>query len=226
VTRAATIAADYPEIKLLGPCSFEATRITRHSLSAVYLNAPFDDEFGGGGREEVAFLRRAIDLLIPAGILIQVCPVYEVFGSHQMCNLLDTWFEQLEVYLFPAECRKYNECVVFGRRRKAALTDELVSEQGILTTRGVRRCSDAPIAKLARLGEPQFQLWNYGQPNVATRKFDLDTWELPYSLGPKRFEKTALTDEELERELSRSPLYNALRQRTIKPLKRPPLSLN
>jgi hypothetical protein len=45
-------------------------------------------------------------------------------------------------------------------------------------------------------------------------------------VAPRRFEKAALTEEELERELARSPLYNALRQRTLSPLKRPPLSLN
>src|SRR5262249_52134753 len=65
-----------------------------------------------------------------------------------------------------------------------------------------------------------------GWPDVATRKADLDVWELPFSTGPKRFEKTALTDEELERELARSPLYAALEQRVLSPLKRPPLSLN
>src|SRR5262245_44794861 len=51
--RAAVIAETHPEVRLLGPCSFEATRITRQSLSLVYLNPPFDDEFGGGGREGV-----------------------------------------------------------------------------------------------------------------------------------------------------------------------------
>ena len=45
-------------------------------------------------------------------------------------------------------------------------------------------------------------------------------------MAPRRFQKTALTDEELERELARSPLHDALRQRTLSPLKRPPLSLN
>jgi hypothetical protein len=63
-------------------------------------------------------------------------------------------------------------------------------------------------------------------PGTESRKPELDTWELPHSPGPKRFEKTALTEEELERELARSPLYDALRQRTFAPLKRPPLSLN
>ena len=53
----------------------------------------------------------------------------------------------------------------------------------------------------------------------ASRKTELDIWELPYSVAPKRFEKTALTDEELERELARSPLHDALRQRSLSPLK-------
>jgi hypothetical protein len=127
VRRAVTSAETHPEIKLLGPCSFEATRITRHSFSLVYLNPPFDSEFGGGGREEAAFLRTSVDLLVPAGILVLVCPVHAVFGRWEMCDLLDTWFEQLELYLFPDDCGKYNECVLLGRRRKTALTDELIS---------------------------------------------------------------------------------------------------
>jgi len=225
-SRSARIAEAYPDVRLLGPCSFEATRITRHSFSLVYLNAPFDDEFGGGGREETSFLRQAVDLLVPGGILVQVCPVNQVYGKSRICELLDTWFDQLELYLFPDHCRQFNECVVFGRRRKTALTDELIFEEGILTTRGIRRCSAAPVAGLARLGEPQFLQWRYAEPDSASRKPELDVWKLPFSSAPKRFQKTALTDAELERELARSPLHDALLQRTLSPLKRPPLSLN
>jgi hypothetical protein len=216
----------YPDFRLLGPCSFEATRITRHSFSMVYINGPFDDEFGGGGREEVKFLRQAVDLLVPAGVLVMVCPITQVYGSRRMCELIDTWFEQVEAYLFPDDCRSFRECVVFGRRRKTALTDDLIFEEGVLTCRGIPRCSAAPIAGLARLGEPQFREWRHAEPIGGSRKSELDTWELPHSVAPKRFQKTALTDEELENELAHSPLYDALRQRTLAPLKRPPLSLN
>jgi hypothetical protein len=225
-SRSARIAEAYPNIRLIGPCSFEATRITRHSFSLVYLNPPFDYQLDDGGREETSFLKQSIDLLVPGGILLLVCPVFQVFGKRQMCGLLDTWFDQIELYLFPDHCRQYNECVVFGRRRKTALPDELIHEEGILTNRGVRRCSAVPIAQLARLGEPQFARWHYAEPDIASRKAELDVWELPPSVAPKRFQKTALTDEELERELARSPLHDALRQRNLSPLKRPPLSLN
>ena len=225
-SRAARIAEAYPQVRLLGPCSFEATRITRQSLSMVYLNPPFDDEFGGGGREEVKFLRQAVDLLVPGGILVLVCPVNQVYGRHEMCDLLDTWFEQMELYLFPDNCRSFRECVVIGRRRKTALPQAQVYTQGVLTSRGIRYYSAAPIAQLARLGEPQFDEWHYGTPDPASRKTELDVWELPYSIAPNRFQKTTLTDDELHRELARSPLYEALRQRVLSPIKQPPLSLN
>ena len=52
-----------------------------------------EDEFGGGGKEEVKFVRLAVDLLVPGGILVLVCPVNQVFGRHEMCTLLDTWFD-------------------------------------------------------------------------------------------------------------------------------------
>jgi hypothetical protein len=226
VRRAATIAESHLDVRLLGPCSFEATRITRHSFSMVYLNPPFDDEFGGGGREEVAFLRHAVDLLVPGSILVLVCPVSQVFGRWEMCELIDTWFEDVELYLFADDVRRFNECVVFGRRRKTALPDAQVSAHGVLAVRDIHYCSAAPIAQLARLGEPQFLRWNAGWPDPGSRKTDLDVWELPFSPGPKRFQKTALTEEELERELARSPLYESLRQRVLSPIKRPPLSLN
>jgi hypothetical protein len=225
-SRSARITEAYPDIRLLGPCSFEGTRVTRHSFSLVYLNPPFDDQLDGRGREETGFLTQSIDLLVPGGILVLVCPVTQVFGRRRMCGLLDTWFDRLELYLFPDRCRRYSECVVFGRRRKTALPDELIFDVGMLTTRGVRQCSAVPLDQLARLGEPQFNQWQNAEPDPASRKAELDVWELPPSTAPKRFQKTALTDEELERELARSPLHNALRQRNLSPLKRPPLSLN
>ena len=224
--RAAVIAESHPQIRLLGPCSFQATRISRQSLSLVYLNPPFDDEFGGGGREEVTFLRRSVDLLVPGGILVLVCPVGQVYGRWEMCELIDTWFADVELYLFPDDLRRFNECVVFGRQRKSALPEAQVRTQGVLTIRDIRYCSAAPIDRLARLGEPQFHHWDGGRPDPGSRKADLDVWDLPFSPGPKRFEKTALTEEELESELARSPLYESLRRRTLSPLKRPPLSLN
>ena len=135
---------------------------------------------------------------MPGGILVLVCPVGQVYGRWEMCELIDTWFEDVELYLFPDDSRRFNECVVFGRRRKSALTEAQVRAQGVLTVRDIRYCSAVPTAQLVRLGEPQFRRWDGGWPHSESRKADLDVWELPFSPGPKRFEKTALTEEELE----------------------------
>ena len=207
-SRAARIAEAYPDVRLLGPCSFEATRITRNSFSIVYLNPPFDDEFGGGGREEVKFLRQAVDLLVPGGILVVVCPVNQVYGRHEMCELLDTWFEQIELYLFPDNCRSFRECVVFGRRRKTALPDDHIHTQGVLTSRGIRVLFGRPDRRArSSRGTAVRTSGTMATPDTASRKTELDVWELPFSTAPRRFQKTALTDEELHRELARSPLY-------------------
>src|SRR5262249_43400620 len=55
---------------------------------------------------------------------------------------------------------------------------------------------------------------------------ELDTWIIPYTTPPRQFEKTDLTDEEIEFELARSPLYDRLRAKRYAPLRRPPLPLN
>ena len=46
------------------PLCVQARRRSRGTRSwLIYLNPPFDDEYGGGGREKAAFVRRAINLL-------------------------------------------------------------------------------------------------------------------------------------------------------------------
>jgi hypothetical protein len=50
-SRAARIAEAYPDVRLLGLCTFEATRSTRHSFSMIYRNAP---EAGPWAAEAVA----------------------------------------------------------------------------------------------------------------------------------------------------------------------------
>jgi hypothetical protein len=100
----------------------------------VYLNPPFDDEVGGGGREEVKCLWQAIDLLVPSGILVLVCPLNQVYGTYEMCELLDTWFDRVDLHQFPDNCRSFKECVVFGRRRKTALPETHIRGASMIGT--------------------------------------------------------------------------------------------
>ena len=53
-----------------------------------------------------------------------------------------------------------------------------------------------------------------------------ETWTIPYTAPPCEFAKADLTDEEIEVELARSPLYDRLRAKRYAPLRRPPLPLN
>ena len=68
----------------------------------------------------------------------------------------------------------------------------------------------------SRLAVGRLRLWQYAEPDATAREPELDTWELPRSAGAELFQKTPLTDEELERDLARSPLYDALRQQALR----------
>jgi hypothetical protein len=223
--RTERIAEAFPEIKLLGPCSFLSSRISSKSFSLIYCNPPFDSEFGGGGREETTFVLKSIPLLVVGGVLILVCPINQIVGNEKMATLLDMAFEDIEVYLFPDEHRKYRECVFFGKRRKKPLPESELSVHGTLHQRGLawsaRGAESCPV-----LGESAFSKWDYGRPDPGSRKPELDVWELPAAPGPETLTKLALTQEEVEELLAESPLYAVLETRAVVNKRRPPLPLS
>lgn len=241
-TRAARIAERYPDIRLIGPCDFNQSRITLSSFSCIYCNPPFDSEMGGRGREEVKFVRNCIDYLVPKGILVLVCPLNQIFGADHMCNLIDTWFNDPEIYVFPPAIRKFGEAVLIASRRKEARhRDEIY--KGRLHQRNIHnyyvkeRKTDwrgdiaGTFECLAELGTPQYDEWYSdwqlgAYPVPDTRQDGLIVWPLPFAWAPKTFEKGGLTQEEIEDLLERSPNYRLLEANTIPELKRPPLGLN
>ena len=108
------------------------------------------------------------------------------------------------------------------------LTDKLVFTEGILRTRGISRCSAAPDRQARSSGRTAVRSLAH-TPNPTRRPGGPSSIPggLPFSVAPKRFQKTALTEEGAgTRTGARSPLYDALRQRTPLPYRRPPLSLN
>jgi hypothetical protein len=227
-SRAGRIAALGPEITLLGPASFLAVRISHGAFGLVYLNPPFDDEFGGGGREELTFLRRTTELLAVGGVLAFVLPYSQVFARADMLEALDAWYDRTELFLFPDGHRPYRECVIFGVRRATVRPNRLLADAGPMVRRFRHRWSreDKDVADIPRLGQPQYDHWKDGRPIPLSLREEVDTWTIPYTKAPARFQKTDLTDEEIEVELARSPLYDRLRTRRYAPLKRPPLPLN
>src|SRR5688572_26459604 len=66
-TRAVELHRTLAGARICAPASFEGTSISPHSLGMVYVNAPFADQLGGGGREEYNFLLRSTRLLVTRG---------------------------------------------------------------------------------------------------------------------------------------------------------------
>ena len=222
--RAGRIRENYPGINLLGPCSFHACTIEWHSFSLIYCNPPFDSEFGGGGREEVSFVSRCIDMVAIGGVLVLVCPQDQVWKRQEMINLLDTYFQDIECYSFPDDVRKYGELVTIGRRRKQPVPKESLSSSGVLNSRGAYRCYGQPV--FPALGEPQYEKWMGGRPVELSRKDEIDTWTLPHSWKPRRFLKTELTAEEIEASMAKSQLWKRFTSNRVRTVGRPPMSLN
>jgi 16S rRNA G1207 methylase RsmC len=108
-----------PEANVLAPCSFFSSYAPMHSFGFIYLNCPFDDELGGGGREETAFVRECDRLLVKHGVLVFVAP-WQTFRKRDLFNYLDSNFKDARLYRFPE--MRYDECVYIGVKRSTVLT--------------------------------------------------------------------------------------------------------
>ena len=113
--RAETVA-ELPLTHVLAPCSFFGTDIKFSSMSFIWLNPPFDHQIGGG-RIELEFAVRAWDLLAKDGVLCLVCPE-KTLTDWETKQFLLTHLEEICVARFPPEHRKYNEVMLFGRKRR------------------------------------------------------------------------------------------------------------
>jgi Uncharacterised methyltransferase family (DUF6094) len=115
-TRAEAVKANLPGSNVVAPASFLGTAATAGTFSYIWLNPPFDDEAGGGGRVEAAFLRRAALWLKPHGVLQLICPE-RVAKGHEVVNFMLQWFDRITLHPFPDAHRKYDEVVVTATRR-------------------------------------------------------------------------------------------------------------
>ena len=228
--RAGQISGSHSEIKLLGPCGFATSTISAGSFGMVYMYPPMEDEYGGG-MEELSFLRRAIPLLVPGGVLCLVCQSTWAWGNRLVGEVLDSWFDRLEIYLVPREHRRRGEVVVLARKREAQLDDDRQRNiRGTLSSRGIRytytddraACDNLPV-----LGQPAYEKWLTARSDKASVRAGLDVWDVPWSRGPGKFVKSGFTDIELLEALAKSPLYDSMLSVKMEPeLKRPPMSLN
>ncbi len=223
--RSEQIKTNLPGVNLLGPATFMGIQCSGSSFGLAYVNAPFDDELGGGRREEQAFVQKATYVLAPRGVIVIVCPMDKLVGNRPFVQLVDSNFEAVEVYRFPDDHRPYNEIAVFGRKRKTPIPADALDKHGELHQREWQWRSYTRIEELPSLGEVQPKFWLSGHPSVE-REQELRVWEIPHGWKPHTFKKTSFTDDELAEALSASPLMVHFRDVPPRPLKRPPLPLD
>ena len=99
-------------------------RVPAESCSLLYLNPPYDSEFGphSNKRMELVFLEHCYRWVTSEGLLVFVVPAPAV-GT--CARLLTSQFDRLCVFrLEHPESVRFNQVVVFGRRKKAHLRGE------------------------------------------------------------------------------------------------------
>jgi len=120
--RADKVRATLPDAHVLAPASFVGCRASLNSFSFIWLNPPFDDDFGGH-RVEDQFLRRATEWLMPGGVLALVCPEEVISEYSDTRRHFATYFERCKIVPFPAQHRPFKEVVVFGHKRSRIEAD-------------------------------------------------------------------------------------------------------
>ncbi len=176
------------------------TGIGYNAFSLTYCNPPFADEIGGGRREELTFLVKAINHTAPHGIVVLVVPEPTLFdhgrGPEDMRRALCCRLEGAAAFALPEEHRNYKEVVVFGRKRKQPVPE-----------------GDGALA--GRYYEAANRMGVLGQPTTL--------YTTPPGKKPKRWEITAFTPAEFLRKIAASPLERCLKPPRIVRGDRPPL---
>jgi hypothetical protein len=222
--RSAEAKALMPDHAHLGPASFTGVSVSSCAFGLAYVNPPFDNELGGGRREEQAFAEKAGRLLPTGGILALVCPIGALSGNRNFCQFIDSHFKDVAVYKFPDGHRPYREIVVFGRKRSAPIPGDKLYESGALHQMQMH-WGYVKIEQLPPLGGTQPVHWNNGSPSY-DREPEVRTWDIPRTWRPSTFRKTAFTDAELAEAIDHSPLGRLLSE--VEPVVNaaPPMPLN
>ena len=99
-------------------------RVLAETCSLLYLNPPYDSEFGphSNKRMELVFLEHCYRWVISEGVLVFVVPAPAV-GT--CARLLAAQFDRISVFrLQHPESVRFNQVVLFGSRKKAHLRGE------------------------------------------------------------------------------------------------------
>ena len=107
-------------------------RVLAETCSLLYLNPPYDSEFGphSNKRMELVFQEHCYRWVISEGVLVFVVPAPAV-GT--CARLLAAQFDRISVFrLQHPESVRFNQVVLFGRRKKAHLRGEPKGAEDLL----------------------------------------------------------------------------------------------
>lgn len=221
--RSLKIKERMPKANLLGRCSALCTSITPSSMSLVYVNPPFTDELGGGGRMENKFIEMATHCLTSQGVLVAVIPYSTLAGNHRLVEHLDSNYRDIGLWRFPDHCRHFSEIVVIGIKRSAALPDDKLRECLLHKMELNWRTFGNELA-FPQIGEAQPAEFLAGGRSRGQEPV-VRTYKIPTAYKPMRFLKSGYSDEELQEVLERSPVSKLLTFVEPPKPKRPPLPL-
>lgn len=167
-------------------CGYEDARISHNSFSCLFLNPPYDwsaaTESERTERIEQAFLRGTARYVCPAGVLVYIVPQHRV--SESAAKLLSYRFTDLDAYQFPEEdYEAYRQVVVFGTKKPRPQMDFRDFER-------VRAIPGESLPDLPYRASP--------------------THGLPATPDVGLFRSSLIEEEQLERELRESRLWQAL----------------
>ena len=228
-----------PGARLEGPASFFGVLCSPHSWSVAYVNPPFDDEIGGGRREEYRFLEKILIQMSPGGIMVLVCP-WNVMRSDDVLDHVASNYEDIRIYKAPDGCdengndyRPHNEIVCIAKRRSAPLPRDLLSLHSELHKAGWGQYYFRPeVSMLPEIGSPWFGLslkkddrWG-GFTNViqcGEPEAEIAKYKLPSQSPPRVWKKYEATEKEIQDYLKTNPLDRHLQTTPEPPIDRPPL---
>lgn len=183
--------------KILTPADFMGSKMTFGCISLAWVNPPYDDEIGGGKREEARFLAKVTDAIVRKGVLMLALPQPVLERNYDIQRMLMTQFEDLLIVNYPEEHRHYRECVVFGKRRKEWVSAEAMNW---------------------RSATKQY----YGEPDDKSPKFSVPTVAEP----PRTFQRSQYLDHELFAAMQAGRLKKVFYPPNPKPVPRPGLQLS
>ena len=101
--------------------AWQATRVSKASVSLLWLNPPYDSDLDGDHRRlEIEFLRTALPALVYGGVLVYIVPQH-LLGYRDVARLLAGHFETITVRRFPdGEYERFKQVIVFARRKPYA----------------------------------------------------------------------------------------------------------